>query len=76
MPPEVPSAAFPAVTPLVRQGTIGQYGNLFVSADVSQIDFEGAVAAFYSTLLAKQEPLGSEFEQVLYDNLWELYVRS
>ena len=26
--------------------------------------------------LAKQQPLGKEFEQVLYDNLWELYVRS
>jgi hypothetical protein len=60
----------------VRPGTIGQYGNLFVSAGTSQTDFEGAVAAFYSMLLAKQEPLGREFEQVLYDNLWELYVRS
>jgi hypothetical protein len=40
------------------------------------IDFEGAVTAFYSTLLEKQQPLGKEFERVLYDNLWDLYVWS
>lgn len=45
-------------------------------AEKPQTDFEGTVAAFYSTLLAEQEPLGKEFEQVLYGNLWELYVRS
>ena len=28
---------------------------------------------FYSDLLAQQEPLGAEFEKILYDNLWELY---
>jgi hypothetical protein len=29
-----------------------------------------------ATLLAKQQPLGKDFEKVLYDNLWSLYVRS
>jgi len=31
------------------------------------------VSNFYSQLLVKQEPLGNEFEKVLYDNLWDLY---
>lgn len=26
-------------------------------------------------LAARQEPLGKEFERVLYDNLWDLYDR-
>jgi hypothetical protein len=73
----MPRAAFPAVNPIVRPSTIGQFGNMFASAYQSQtVDFEGAVTAFYATLLAKQQPLGKEFEKVLYDNLWDLYVRS
>jgi hypothetical protein len=34
---------------------------------------EEALARFNAELLAAQEPLGKEFESVLYDNLWELY---
>ena len=76
-PPLMPRVAFPAVNPIVRPGTIGLFGNVFAATYQSQaVDFEGAVTAFYSTLLAKQQPLGKEFEKVLYDNLWDLYVRS
>jgi hypothetical protein len=39
-------------------------------------DFEAAVTDFYAKLLANQEPLGKEFERVLHENLWDLYVRS
>ena len=28
---------------------------------------------FFLYLLSIQEPLGEEFEKILYDNLWELY---
>jgi hypothetical protein len=28
---------------------------------------------FLLLLLIEQEPLGKEFEKILYDNLWELY---
>ncbi len=31
---------------------------------------------FYHNLAFKQQPLGKEFEKVLYDNLWDLYIRS
>ena len=35
--------------------------------------FEGDVTDFFQKLSAEQEPLGPEFEQVLFDNLWDLY---
>lgn len=35
--------------------------------------FEQAVGSFYARLLISQEPLGAEFEKVLYENLWDLY---
>lgn len=35
--------------------------------------FRLSVTNFYARLLASQEPLGVEFEKVLYDNLWDLY---
>jgi|SRR6516165_461502 hypothetical protein len=76
-PHPMPRAAFPAVNPILRPSTVGQFGNLFPSTYQSQtLDFEGAITAFYATLLAKQQPLGKEFETVLHDNLSDLYVRS
>lgn len=36
-------------------------------------NFEGEMAAFFTRLSSEQEPLGAEFEQVLFDNLWDLY---
>ena len=72
-----PRAAFPAVNPIVRSSTVGQFGDMFATAYQSQtVDFEGAITAFYASLLARQQPLGKEFETVLYDSLWDLYVRS
>lgn len=35
--------------------------------------FEHVVQQFYTTLLSGQEPLGKDFEQVLFDNLIDLY---
>lgn len=29
----------------------------------------------HNKILTSQEPLGEEFEKVLYDNLWDLYIR-
>lgn len=56
-------------------GTYSPLQNAFTGeyAKHSDLDFEGTVAAFYATLLGRQEPLGAEFEKILYDNLWELY---
>lgn len=33
----------------------------------------GKVDEFRASLLEGQQPLGKEFERVLYDNLWDLY---
>jgi len=35
--------------------------------------FIKAVSNFYTNLIENTEPLGAEFEQVLNDNLWDLY---
>ncbi len=37
-------------------------------------EFEESISEFYKKLLAKQEPLGVEFETVLNDNFWDLLV--
>jgi hypothetical protein len=37
---------------------------------------KNALVILYKNLLEKQQLLGKEFEKVLYDNLWDLYVRS
>ena len=39
-------------------------------------DLDRELAEFYTDLLAKQEPLGKEFEDVLFDNLEDLYERN
>lgn len=33
------------------------------------------IEEFFKVLLSNQEPLGEEFEKVLFENLWELYSR-
>ena len=50
------------------------YGN-FITGEYYQIryNFEESVSNFYAKLLSNQEPLGADFEKVLYDNLWDLY---
>ncbi len=58
-----------------QQSTFSQIKNIFTGLyDQCPLDFEATIAHFYSQLLAKQEPLGKEFEKILYDNLWGLYV--
>jgi|SRR6266850_2458847 hypothetical protein len=76
--PQGSAPVLPFVTIAVSPGTVGQFGNMFAAAlpQPKGADFERTVADFYSTLLASQEPLGKEFEKVLHENLWDLYVRS
>lgn len=57
--------------------TFGQHTNSFTGDyEIQSVSFEETVASFYAQFLAAQEPLGKEFEQVLYDNLWDLLVRT
>jgi hypothetical protein len=35
--------------------------------------FEAVVTSFFKELTLNQEPLDREFEQVLFENLWDLY---
>lgn len=57
--------------------THGEHGDLFVRArlaEPSEVD-SSAFEKFYADLMSRQERLGREFEQVLYENLWTLYAR-
>lgn len=56
-------------------GTFSQYQNAFTGDYATQLafDFEASMTNFYANLLARQEPLGADFEKILYDNLWDLY---
>lgn len=57
-----------------NKATFNNYSNPITGAyDSAPSGFEQAVGNFYARLLASQEPLGAEFERVLYDNLWDLY---
>lgn len=37
------------------------------------MEFEAIITSFFQELSSSQEPLGSEFEQILFENLWNLY---
>lgn len=60
---------------LANTPSFGQFGNLYYGSQLQAIDQElvETVSNFYAQLIENQEPLGQEFEQVLHDNLWDLY---
>lgn len=43
-----------------------------VKVEAKIIDCDKKIYDFYASLFSRQGPLGSEFEKVLYDNLWDL----
>jgi len=56
-----------------NSSTFSESTDLYSINTALDITFEQTTKTFYSELLANQEPLGKEFESVLYDNLWDLY---
>jgi hypothetical protein len=58
--------------------TASQFGNTVLTASQKKetTGFEESMASFYCALASRQEPLGKEFERILHNNLWNLYVRS
>lgn len=56
--------------------SFASYCNLITGEYYQNIyNFEESIGNFYAKLLLNQEPLGADFEKVLYDNLWDLYER-
>jgi hypothetical protein len=50
------------------------HANMFTGKyNATTKDFKEAVGDLYSRLMINQEPLGTEFEKVLNENLWDLY---
>ncbi|AGX88039.1 hypothetical protein Cenrod_1963 [Candidatus Symbiobacter mobilis CR] len=43
------------------------------SLSILETSFEAVVTSFFEELSSNQEPLGREFEKVLFENLWDFY---
>jgi hypothetical protein len=67
------------LVPIVRyrEASLGTHGDLASNARQATIvpAATASLVNFYADLLAGQQELGTEFEKVLYDNLWDLYAR-
>jgi hypothetical protein len=57
------------------QPTFGSYSTLMGQSAIWTTGSNTELSVFYAALLSKQERLGPEFEQILFDNLWDLYAR-
>jgi len=50
--------------------------NIFERNIILDKSYDKEISDFFDDLASKQEPLGAEFEKVLYENLWDLYIRN
>jgi hypothetical protein len=79
----VPAAKEAGKEPLFRRtsyfasengATYGTYTDILTGSWAGSPDsMQVAISGLYATLVANQEPLGADFEKVLFDNLWSLY---
>ena len=54
----------------------GEHATLFAASKLATATSAAlTLESFYVDLMARQERLGREFEQVLFENLWDLYAR-
>jgi|ERR1700730_3603825 len=66
----------PFVYYILSPSSFGEHAYIFSAARLAPISTaESELQTFYADLMTKQERLGKEFEQVLFDNLWNLYAR-
>jgi hypothetical protein len=73
---ERPDRVAPFVDYTLSPSTFGQHVDLFTTTPFAATSGPGhGLEEFYADLLDKQERLGREFEQVLFENLWNLYAR-
>lgn len=47
-----------------------------ISEDLSRVQLDQELASIFADFASEQKPLEREFEKVLQDNLWDLYIRS
>jgi hypothetical protein len=59
----------------LSSGTHGGYARLFATRGPAVPDATFELAKVFADLAERQERLGNEFEQVLFENLWDLYAR-
>jgi hypothetical protein len=59
------------------QESYGPLSNPFTGEFESKaISFEHEIAGFYAKLLSSSQRLDPDFEEILYENLWDLYIRN
>ena len=60
---------------IVYGGSQSTFGQIAITRMTLLAQGSASLVSFYSQLRASQEELGSEFEKVLFDNVWDLYAR-
>jgi hypothetical protein len=57
-------------------GSLGTFGNVWNESPFNIISEPPLpLISFYAEFVSQQEKLGEEFEEVLFDNLWDIYLR-
>ena len=74
--PVLPSTSENGVVTIHESSKTIGLSNPLIDRHKDEIDFEQQVMSFYADLLLEQESLSEEFEGVLHENLWDLYIRT
>jgi hypothetical protein len=70
-----PNRVAPYVDYALSPSTYGEHAGLFSASGLAAIAVAASsIDSFYADLLIKQERLGKELEQALFENLWDLYA--
>ena|SRR5258706_14591954 len=72
---EIPVRAERERGSIVYGGSPSTFGQIAITRMTLLADETASLATFYSQLRANQEELGSDFEKILFDNVWDLYAR-
>jgi hypothetical protein len=60
---------------IVYGGSQSTFGQIAITRITLLAEGTASLVSFYSNLRANQEELGSDFEKILFDNVWDLYAR-
>jgi hypothetical protein len=72
---ETPCPAEKEKGSIVYGGSQSTFGQIAITRIALLAEGTASLVSFYSNLRANQEELGSEFEKILFDNVWDLYAR-
>jgi hypothetical protein len=71
-----PNRIAPYIDYTLSSSTYGEHADLFSASGLTTAAMAASsIDAFFAELLVKQERLGKELEEALFENLWDLYAR-